>query len=160
VPAGYGLLEGTEEFIETETTSYPGIGEEATTFSVSVKGEAVAIVVKESDLETAVGILIERNQDEEEEFQIDNLNDVVITDAVKNDNQVTFTVTSSGNLKSKLTKDTIAQAIAGLSFKQASEYLADLDQVSKFKLDFSPAIVPEALRQVPTDLSRIKVRLQ
>jgi len=157
VPAGYRLIDGTQEFKELEVKSTPALGEKADNFSVSLKGEVTALAVSESDLQSAIELLIANNQKVGSDFEIDGLGDAIIGDVVRDAEKVTFTISSSGSLRSKVTADDLKKELAGKSIEEADNYLSQVDEIVSHKITFSPALVPGALRRVPTDLSRIKI---
>jgi hypothetical protein len=157
VPVGYRLIDGTQQFKEIEVKSDPAIGEKADNFSVSLKGEVTALAVSEEDLQKAIEILIANNQKVGSDFEIDGLSDAIIGDVVRDGEKVSFTISSSGSLRSKVTADELKENIAGKSIADADNYLSQVDEIVSHKITYSPSIVPEALRKVPTDLSRIKI---
>ncbi len=160
VPVGYKLLSGTEEFTESEVTSVPALGEAADSFSVTLKGEITALIVKENDLRLVVEEIVATNEEVGEGLELDNLTSLAVANVVKQeDGKVTFTIASSGSLKSSITKEDIQTSIAGKSMSDAISYLSSLSDITEYRLEFFPQIVPESIRYVPSDTSRIKVRI-
>jgi hypothetical protein len=157
VPEGYRLILGTELFEETESHATPDIGEEATSFNVSITGKVTALAVSEADLQSAIEILVSRDQDIEGEFEVTGLENAAIAEVTRDGSKATFTITSQGSLRGKLTELEIKEAIVGMSIPDAQEYFAGIEDIESFSVSFNPGLVPEALRRIPTDLDRIRV---
>jgi len=160
VPVGYKLLTGTEVFTETEVTSVPQMGEAADNFSVSLKGEMTGMIVKEDDLRAVIEELLSRNVEVADDFELDNLTTIAVANVVKQeDGKITFTIASSGSLKSSITREDIQAQLAGKTLSEAGGILSGLSEVTEYRMEFFPQIVPESIRYVPSDIGRIKVRI-
>ncbi len=160
VPVGYKLLTGTEVFTETEVTSVPELGEAAENFSVSLKGEMTGMIVKEDDLRAVIEELLSRNVEVANDFELNNLTTIAVANVVKQeDGKITFTIASSGSLKSSITREDIQAQLAGKTMSEAGSILSGLSEVTEYRMEFFPQIVPESIRYVPSDIGRIKVRI-
>ncbi len=160
VPTGYRMIDGTQQFKETDSSSDPKVGEKVSdsgNFSVSLKGEVTALAVSEDDLQQAIGILITNNQKVGSDFQINGVSDAVIGDVTRTNDTATFTVSSSGNLQSAVTADQLKQNLAGKTLEQAEDYLSHVTEIVSHKITYSPGIVPDFLKRIPSDLNRIKI---
>ncbi len=158
VPEGYRLLEGTTEFTETAVRPVPAVGEEGSSFSVTVEGKVTVLAVKNDDLDSAIKLLIDNNQlDAEGEFEVTGLGDTELTNIVREGDKATFTVTAKGSLQSKITEEAVKSEVAGLEIDTAYDRLVKIDEVENVRISFSPALAPKFLQQVPGDWMRIKV---
>lgn len=162
VPDGYTLLVGSEEINKTNSYSTPAVGEkvEENSFSVTIEAEITALAVKNEHLETAIGLLIQRNSGIGDEFRVDTLSEAIIADVVRDGNEVTFKVTSQGSLRSKLSENDIKELLSGKDIIAAQDILTDTDDVESYKIEYIPAIIPEFLRKIPGDFNRIKIIFQ
>lgn len=159
VPDGYRLLLGTEQFAETSVRSTPEVGKEGENFSVTLEGKMTALIVSNSDLETAIKSLIDKNKasGESSKFEVRSLGDAELSEIKREGNKVTFKVVSKGSLTSKVTEESIKQEVAGASIDQAEEYLIKVEEIESARVEFMPSFVPEFLKRVPSDWARIKI---
>lgn len=163
VPEGYRLIEETAKFEETAVRSTPEVGKEGDSFSVTLEGKITALIVANSDLDRAISLLIEKNQQNDEdsaEFEVQNLGDAEINNVTRTGEKATFTVVSRGSLTSKVTEDSIKQGVAGKTIGEAEEYLIKVSEIESSKITFNPGFLPSFLHRVPTDWSRIKISFQ
>jgi hypothetical protein len=156
VPTGYRLIEGTQEFNETKETATPAVGEEGTSFSLSLEGKMTALIVAEADLETGIGLVVKNNQQLDADFELGGLGDVVIGDVKRTGQKVSFTVASKGSIQSKVTEDDLKNALVGKSMDAANDYLVNVKEIESFKLTFSPSFIPDSIKRIPS-ADRIKV---
>lgn len=160
VPTGYRFLEETVEFTEETASANPAVGAPAPdkNFNLSIAGSITALAVKEEDLENAITHIIQQDKSQGGEISVQGIEDLVIDKVEKADGKIILSVSSKSSLQKNLTVDQIKEDIAGKSISDAREYLNLLDEVEKYRIVFTPDIVPESLRRVPTDLSRIVIK--
>jgi hypothetical protein len=161
VREGYTILSGTEEFEVTKVSSVPAVGEAGSRLDVSVEGEISILVVAKKDLQAAITALVQQNQDQEIDYAIDATAEESLTNIQKIEGGVTFTVSSSGSLKSQVDETEIREALSGKTVEEARRYLGEqVPEIDRFVLSFSPEFLPEFLKYIPRDPARIKLQVQ
>lgn len=160
VPDGFKLLEGTAKFEEVTVRSTPEVGKEGTSFSVTLEGKATAMIVSEEDLEEAIVALIAKNNtdtDPDTQFEIKNAGDVEISNVVRTEGKATFVIVSRGSLQSSVKAEDVQNMIRGKGLDEAEELLIKVSEIQNVSVTYTPTFVPEFMKRVPNDNSRIKV---
>ena len=159
VPDGYTIVNGTQKYQEGEASAIPDIGEEAAEFDMSVEGTATAFAVSVDDLKQIAQILIKDSQDGRD-VEIENLAVPEIANVSVQEEGVTFTISSNGQLQSKLNEELIMREITGRNINEVKAYLTDeFSDIEKFEIDYSPGFLPEFLQIFPSDPDQIRIRI-
>lgn len=163
--SGYQLIEGTVVYDESkEPEAFPKVGEEAKdkTFNLTVQIGIKALAVKTSDLTEAVSTVLKNNAQDTNggELEIDDIMDPQIDNVEVNGDDYVITVSSKGSVRTQITQEQMKKDISGLTIDQANDYFRLIDYIDNYKVSFNPIIVPETLRRVPSDTSRINIKIR
>ena len=160
VPSGFTLLKETVKFEETDVQPSPAVGAESKdkTFSLSLTGKISGLAIKKGDLESIAKIILinDRNSD----IKINSINDLQIDKVQDIGGKSVLTISSKGSFSKELDDVEIKDKATGLSLEELREYLGLFDEIDKSKIVFSPAILPDFLKRVPTDFDRINLKIQ
>lgn len=161
--SGYTLIPETIEFTENRLSSIPEIGEEAkdSTFTLSVEGVVTAYAVLNDDLKLiAQRVLSEDREDENDngDLVFENVDVPRISEVSIGDPEIIITITTQASVGIRPTDENLRNAVAGKSVRDANEYIASLESVEDFSINFTPSFLPETFRFIPSDTSRISIR--
>lgn len=161
--SGYQLIEGTVTYDEsTEPQSLPKVGEEAKdrTFNLTVQIGIKGLAVKTSDLTEAVSTVLKSNAQgtNGNTLQVDDIMNPVIDKVEANGDDFVVTVSSKGSVKTEITPEQMKKDIAGFTIQQANDYFRLIDYIQDYKVSFNPDLLPDGLKRVPTDTSRITIK--
>lgn len=161
--SGYQLVEGTVVYDESkEPESLPKVGDEAKdkTFNLTVQIGIKGLAVKTSDLTEAVSTVLKSNAQgtNGNALQVDDIMNPVIDKVEANGDDFVVTVSSKGSVKTEITPDQMKKDIAGFTIQQANDYFRLIDYIQDYKVSFNPDLVPDGLKRVPTDTSRISIK--
>lgn len=161
--SGYQLIEGTVTYDETKTPeSLPKVGEEAKdkTFNLTVQIGIKGLAVKTSDLTEAVSAVLKNNAQNTNggNLQIDDIMNPQIDKVEKNGDDYVVTVSSKGSVKTQITPEQMKKDISGLTIQQANDYFRLIDYIQDYRVNFNPGFVPDSLKRVPSDTSRINIK--
>lgn len=153
------LIPGSEEFSEPETSANPDIGEEADKFTANIEFTATALVIKKSDLDGAIAELLSRDQTGEINFQVDqnSLSGSAIANAVRDEDVVTFTVSSTGSLTGAIDEEELKLELRGKTVEQALDYIDfEVPEVESARILYTPGFIPESLQIIPNEIEKIR----
>ncbi len=161
--SGYQLIEGTVTYDETKTPeSLPKVGEEAKdkTFNLTVQIGIKGLAVKTSDLTEAVSAVLKNNAQNTNggNLQIDDIMNPQIDKVEKNGDDYVVTVSSKGSVKTQITPEQMKKDISGLTIQQANDYFRLIDYIQDYRVNFNPGFVPDSIKRVPSDTSRINIK--
>jgi len=165
IPNGSMLIPETIEYKETNVTSTPKVGEEAPadkTFSLTVEMSVTGYAVKNDDLRKAGEILITTDQNPVSGSQvvIDNLKLPTITKVDKNATGYTLSISSQGSVGVRVSEEEVRSNIQGKSISEAKLYFErDVEELSDYKIFFTPGFVPEFLQRIPAVSTRVSIRI-
>lgn len=163
IESGYQLIEGTVIYDESkEPQSFPKVGEEAKDkiFNLTVQIGIKGFAVKTSDLTEAVSAVLKSNAvgANGNNLQVDDIKNPQIDKVEKSGDDFIVTVSSKGSVKTQITADQMKKDIAGFTIQQANDYFRLIDYIQDYKVSFNPILIPEGLKRVPTDTSRINIK--
>lgn len=167
--AGYMLIEQTVIYDESnEAEALPKVGEEAidNTFNLTIQLGIKGLAVKTEDLTEAIKAVLKENAatDTDNELEVAEVKEPQIDNVEKietdSEDNVSYrlTVSSKGSVTTQITQDQMKKDISGLSVSQANDYFRLIDYIEEYRIDFSPGFVPESLRRIPAEISRINIR--
>lgn len=161
--SGYQLIEGTVTYDETKSPeSLPKVGEEAKdkTFNLTVQIGIKGLAVKTSDLTEALSAVLKNNAQNTNggNLQIDDIMNPQIDKVEKNGDDYVVTVSSKGSVKTQITPEQMKKDISGLTIQQANDYFRLIDYIQDYRVNFNPGFVPDSLKRVPSDTSRINIK--
>lgn len=161
--SGYQLIEGTVTYDETKSPeSLPKVGEEAKdkTFNLTVQIGIKGLAVKTSDLTEAVSAVLKNNAQNTNggNLQIDDIMNPQIDKVEKNGDDYVVTVSSKGSVKTQITPEQMKKDISGLTIQQANDYFRLIDYIQDYRVNFNPGFVPDSIKRVPSDTSRINIK--
>lgn len=159
VPGGYVLLPGTEKYEESDASSTPAVGDEGTEFDVSVSGTATALAVSEDDLQALLTALIAQNSGGEVGDVQAEAGVPQVMEASRDGDSAVFTITSEGMVQTRLNEESIHQLLAGKSVDAADSELAGVDGIDSYEIIYSPGLVPGFLRTIPSEIEKVRVRI-
>lgn len=159
VPTGYVLLAGTEEYKEQSATADPKLNEEATSFDFSLTGVASALAVSQEQLKSVLIELVKANSSLADNIDTNGISLPEINNVKRTGGKATFQISASDEVKAQLDENKLKQDIAGKSLDDLRLYLAGLESVENFTIDYSPGFLPEFLKSVP-NAERIRIRTQ
>ncbi len=171
VQPGYYLIEQSIKFEETKQTILPEIGAEATngTFTLTIEGKVTAMMISVDHLEEIVEYTIyaeqeqtqdDTNQEEDSSTTLEGLEKFVIENVSRADMNLTFTISTQGQISEVLTEEQIKNELKGKSIKEAENFFEDKDNVVDYTVKFSPSFAPSFLKKVPNDTGKITVRVK
>lgn len=161
--SGYQLIEGTVTYDETKSPeSLPKVGEEAKdkTFNLTVQIGIKGLAVKTSDLTEAVSAVLKNNAQNTNggNLQIDDIMNPQIDKVEKSGDDYVVTVSSKGSVKTQITPEQMKKDISGLTIQQANDYFRLIDYIQDYRVNFNPGFVPDSIKRVPSDTSRINIK--
>lgn len=161
--SGYQLIEGTVTYDETKSPeSLPKVGEEAKdkTFNLTVQIGIKGLAVKTSDLTEALSAVLKNNAQNTNggNLQIDDIMNPQIDKVEKNGDDYVVTVSSKGSVKTQITPEQMKKDISGLTIQQANDYFRLIDYIQDYRVNFNPGFVPDSIKRVPSDTSRINIK--
>ncbi len=161
--SGYQLIEGTVTYDESKSPeSMPKVGDEAKdkTFNLTVQIGIKGLAVKTSDLTEAVSNVLKNNAQGTSgtNLQVDDIMNPLIEKVEKSGEDYIVTVSSKGSVKTQITPEQMKKDIAGLTIQQANDYFRLIDYIQDYKVSFNPILIPEGLKRVPSDTSRISIK--
>jgi hypothetical protein len=168
IPTGYTLVQESIKFTETKASALPAVGEKADDgkFTLSLEGYVTAYAVSNEDLKSvAAKVLSEgksNNSDsaEEGDVVVDKIDLPQITKITEGDQGLTITIATQASVGVRPSDDVIKQAIAGKNFSEAQQYLDSVESIDTYRISFTPSFVPEALRIIPSDMTRITIKVK
>lgn len=158
--SGYILLDETIEYSEIKATPSPKVGEESSdkTFSLTLSVDIKALSVKEDDLNEIAGEILKNNQDTDK--VIDSIEDLTIDKVEEVDDKYILTISSKGALSKNLNSTEIAEDLGGFTLEQAREYFSVFEDISRYRVVYSPGFIPSFLQRIPTDSTRVHINIQ
>lgn len=162
IPSGYTLIEESVLYTEEKVESLPKVGDTATgdAFTISIEAKVTAIAVKETDLEQMANLILSAGEKEGEEFSVASLEDISITEVVRDGTKLSFVISSSGEVKSVIDSEAIKSEIKGKKLLDAENLILEYEKVNNVRIRFSPSYVPDSLQRVPSDVSRINIKVE
>ncbi len=158
--AGYILLEETIEYSEVKATPSPAIGEESKdkTFSLTLSVDIKGLSVKEDNLNEIAGEILKNNQDSDK--VIDSIEDLTIDEVEKVDEKYILTISSKGALSKNLNSIEISEDLGGFTLDEARNYFSVFEDISRYRVVFSPGFIPTFLQRIPTDPARVHIDIE
>lgn len=166
LPTGYTLISDSIEFTEGNVSSIPKLGEEAAdkNFTLSIEGVVTAYAVSNEDLRKIAERVLSDDQDdsleEDDNLIVDNIELPQITSVEKSDTGIVITISTQGSIGVRPTDESIKNSVAGKSVREALDYLQSIESIEDSRINFTPSFIPESLRRVPSDTSRISIRIR
>ena len=166
LPSGYTLISDSIKFTETSLSSLPKVDEEAKDkkFTLSIEGTYTGYAVANEDLKMIAERILSdnRNSDLEEDnnLVVDNIDLPQITSVEEVDAGVVISISTQASVGVRPTDESLKVAIAGRSMSDASNYLSSVESIENVRLNFTPSFIPEFLRTLPYDPSRISIRIR
>ncbi|RMD77228.1 hypothetical protein D6810_01565 [Candidatus Dojkabacteria bacterium] len=79
---------------------------------------------------------------------------------LKNGDNFLVEVSLIGDLVLKIDENAIFESIKGLPYQNATEIIGRIENVDSYRLNFKPALLPNTLYFIPTDRSRVLIRVE
>lgn len=163
--SGYQLIEETVAFDESKAPeAFPKVGEEAKdkTFNLTVQIGVKGYAIKSEYLISAVSSVLKNNSQNQSSnnLEIDQLQNPIIDKVEKNGDDYILTISSSGSVKTQVTTDQMKKDISGLTIDRARDYFRLIDYIESYSITFNPGFVPESVQRIPSDSSRINIKIR
>jgi hypothetical protein len=163
IESGYQLIEGTVTYDESKAPeSLPKVGEEAKekTFNLTVQIGIKGYAVKTEDLTEALSSVLKSNAQgsSSNNLQVDDIGEPQIDKVEASGEDFVVTASSKGSVKTQITPEQMKKDIAGFTLQQANDYFRLIDYIDSYRVSFNPGFVPDGLKRVPTDTSRINIK--
>lgn len=153
------MLDDSVRYGDPKVETDKKVDEKADSVNVTVTLKATAYVVQKNDLKEFVAEAIKKSSEFNGEVDVNQLDDPDVTNVKLSGNNVSFTISSTGDIVGGATEDEIKANIAGKSPSQAQEYLDGLEGVEKTRLSVGPFYLPGFLKKVPSE-NKIEVDLR
>lgn len=153
-------LEKEVKYSEPQITSSKKVGEEADSIDMSVTMQASVPVISQAELNLLVEQLAAGDPQVSGQYKVENIVDPVITETVAGQAQVTFKVNAQAAVSAAITSDQLKNRVLGASTTTAKAELSKLEDVSKVELSYSPGYIPEFLRVIPNDASKVNLKVE
>lgn len=142
----------------SEQTFSPAVGEQAKTETLTLKMKFTTITYKGADIQELVtqevgGLVPDGFALFPGETKIETLEPQL------SDKALSFQARITAQVVPKIDLEKIAADLSGRNLDSARQYLASIDNISSYKLEFWPNL-PESLRRIPADKGRIKIVLE
>lgn len=166
LPSGYTLVQESIKFTETKASALPAVGEKAEDgkFTLSIEGYVTAYAVSNEDLKSIASRVLSEGktptEDSSGDVVVDKLDLPQITKITESEEGLIITISTQASVGVRPSDDTIKQSIAGKSFSEAQQYLDNVESIDVYRINFTPSFVPEAVRIIPSDTTRITIRVK
>lgn len=155
VGQGEVLLEGSEKFEEVSYKQSVKTDEEAENFSAELKMKVTATKVSESDIEALSAEIIKDSEKASDGAEI-TVADFTIKNVKVDGSNVAFQLSATGEVNENLDLEEQKSIISGKSIPEAETYLESLDQIDEVTITYSPSYIPESMRKIPSNPSKIE----
>lgn len=141
------------------------VGDEVEKLEVSLTGNADTLSFNKQELkDTIVATIIKDLPSEytanEDNFEIfETVKSVDLNPTTKKVSSLTLAVKVENKIVAKSNTDKIKEDLEGISFKEATDYLSKIDNISDIKIIQSPNI-PFLVKNMPKNKNNIKVEIQ
>lgn len=163
IPTGFSLVSETLEFTETKLSSLPKLNEESKDgkFNLSLEGFVTVIAVANNDLKKIAEFTLFNNEgNSNENTVVGTVQLPTITTVKKEDKIYKITISTQGSVGVRPTEETMKREMSGKSIAEANEYLKTLPNIENVQINFSPSFIPDFLRRIPAETSRINIRIK
>ncbi len=152
-------LVGEVKFAEPVVRSVQEVGAEGTTLDVTVELTASIYLVSIDDLEAVAAESARGENSFSGNVKLGSVKGMSLTEVAMDGSTADFTLNTEIVASAEITSEEVAAKVLGLSQKDAEQELSKLPDVRTSNLKVGPDYLPEFMRNVPTDESRIKVTI-
>jgi len=169
VPDGYQLVQGSITYSTTTQSALPAQDQNAPdkTFNLTMEMVGTGVAISNADLSTAGSYLLINNNvtvptsyiQSPGNVSVNTLTIPVITNFVNNGKSYSINIASKGSVVKTLTANEIFNNMTGMSTSKANDYLSSQTTVDSFNITYNPSFVPDSLKIIPTEFSRVKISI-
>lgn len=161
-PNGFTLIQNSMSVKEDQVVAFPALNERSDdkTFSLNIEVSVKGYFVRNDFISRLARQLLLSQKEENENIDITDIKDASLELITIQDSKFELKLSSTGKFKVVLNIDELKEEIRGISLVEAREVLTSKQDIRDIRIGYSPFFVPESLQYIPTDLSRINIRMQ